>query len=131
MIINGVNYGRTGQVGEIRLKPGEHKLKLENTHAIPLEKTFTVVAGQTKTIEISNLQRKPAIIIVPKELYDKTCSALIDSIDQGSLDKLKYRLSIKDPTIPHNLTLKCNQEIVAVRSIPELPAGSTSPFPKK
>ena len=131
VIIDGHKHGTTGQIGEINLPEGEHTLKLENPMAIPYEQKFTVVSGETKTIEVTDLQRKPAIIIVPKELYDKTCLALIDSISQGSLGGLKYRLSIRDPTVPHNVTLKCNQEIVAVRSIPELPAGSISPFPRK
>lgn len=123
--IDDQKVGRTGQVDPIAIIPGEHTLRLENQYSLPHKENFTIESGEDKHIRIASLKRKPALVVFSSQ-HEKDCTILLDKKDVGSLQDLSYRLSIIEPNLPHQISMKCNEEL-SLAEISQLSPGSTVP----
>jgi len=121
IFIDDVQIGRTGQIGTIPLEPGEHELRVENDYSLPWHHTFTVEAGESLEVTVTDLQRKPATAILSDEI-DPNCSVSLDGILQGTIQDLGHRLSVTDPDNPHIVELGCPDGTAT-----QIPIAQTSP----
>jgi hypothetical protein len=116
--------GRTGEVSAISVPPGTHTLRVENDLALTWSRRFEVAPGEPLVVEVTGLERKPSRVRFPAEL-DGECSVHLDENARGTLASLGYSLRIREPDIPHRLTISCpDQAPTDVALKPALP-GST------
>jgi serine/threonine protein kinase len=124
--IDSSRVGRTGD-GAIQVTPGTHQLRLENDFAIPYEKDFTVAPGENLNIAITEMQRKPAAILLP-ETIDGNCIASLDEQAMGTLNDLGYALTITAPNVDHRLLIQCTEDQQYAKIIQPIKPGATIPI---
>jgi len=106
IFIDGDLKGRTGAVGSLEVSPGTHVLGIRNDHALPWQESFTVAPGERKTIEVTNLQRKPARFRMTNAPSPK-CTVTVDGIRRGTIESLANSLQVRAPQRSHDLTIQC------------------------
>jgi len=106
IFIDGKLHGRTGTVGKITVQPGTHTLVIRNDHALPYRQKFTVASGESKAIEVTSLQRKPARFRLTGSAPGE-CKVVVDGVERGTLAGLKSTVRIRNPDRPHKLMVKC------------------------
>ena len=124
--IDGDRVGRTGD-GPITVTPGTHTLRLENEFAIPHEEQFTVAPGESHSIDVTDLKRKPSAIIIPDEL-DSGCQASLDESPLGTLQALKYSITIQSPNESHRLLIQCADNTQYAKIVEPIKPGTTIPI---
>lgn len=124
--IDSSRVGRTGD-GAIQVSPGTHQLRLENDFAIPYEQDFTVAPGENLNIAITEMQRKPAAIILP-ETIDENCMVNLDEQPKGTLKALGYALTITTPNVVHRLLIQCTEDQQYAKIIQPIKPGATIPI---
>jgi serine/threonine-protein kinase len=128
--IDGKLHGRTGSVGRIEVQPGTHTLRIENEHALPYKRSFTVAPGEDKAIEVTSLKRKPASYRLQTNL-DGDCTVLVDGIKRGSLGGLKRTVRVPDPGRTHALKVHCPDGTEISQELPALDPGTLMPVTLK
>ena len=124
--IDGERVGRTGD-GAISVSPGTHQLRLENEFAMPHEEEFTVLPGQTHSINVTEMKRKPAAVILPQAL-DKDCQVSLDETEAGTLQSINYVITIEDPNETHRLLIRCTDNKQYAKIIEPIKPGTTVPI---
>ncbi|MEL6345938.1 MAG: protein kinase [Myxococcota bacterium] len=99
--IDGVEMGRTTDVGPIELMPGRHTLELRNKHAIPVKREFDISSGEPLNLTMA-LQRKPATILLP-EWTDGQCEVILDGDSLGRVGQFQN----VQPDRKHTVELRC------------------------
>lgn len=123
IFIDGDLKGRTGAVGAIEVSAGTHVLGIRNDHALPWQRSFTVAPGETKTIEVTNLQRKPARFRMTNAPSPQ-CTVTIDGIRRGTVESLANSLQVRAPQKSHDLTIECPDGTTIGRTIPPAAPGA-------
>lgn len=122
--VDDVAKGRTGRIdGPIEVTPGTHTLRVENDLTTPWTTTFTVAPGESRTIEVTNLQRKPAVLRFPSDLAGE-CSLLVDEVERGTLQGLGYDYQLFEPERAHLVELRCPDGQQRVWSLAGLMPGA-------
>ena len=124
--IDGDRVGRTGD-GPITVSPGTHTLRLENEFAIPHEEQFTVAPGESHSIDVTALKRKPSAIIIPNEL-EAECQASLDESPLGTLQALNYSITIQSPNESHRLLIQCADNTQYAKIVEPIKPGTTIPI---
>jgi len=104
--IDGGLRGRTGSVGLISLTPGTHTLEIRNDHALPYRRKFSVAPGESKTIEVTSLQRKPARIRLTGA-SSGDCTVVVDGVKRGTIAGMSSIINIREPDKAHELSVQC------------------------
>lgn len=104
--VDDVEKGRTGRIGPIEVSPGTHTLRVENDYTTPWTTTFTVAPGEARTIEVTNLQRKPASLRFAADLSGD-CGLIVDEVDRGTLQGLSHAYQLLEPERVHLVVLRC------------------------
>jgi hypothetical protein len=125
--IDGKLHGRTGAVGRIDVKPGTHTLVIRNDHALPYRRKFTVAAGESKTIEVTSLQRKPARFRISGSVSGD-CTAVVDGVERGTMAGLSWTIRVRDPDKPHKLQVRCPDGTKLSRTLPPVAPGAMVPL---
>jgi hypothetical protein len=123
IFIDGDLKGRTGAVGALEVSPGTHVLGIRNDHALPWQKSFTVAPGERKTIEVTNLQRKPARFRMTNAPSPK-CDVAVDGIRRGTIESLANSLQVRSPQRSHDLTIQCPDGTTIVKTIAPAAPGA-------
>ena len=124
--IDGKLIGRTGTVGAIPVAAGTHILGIQNDHALPYKKRFTVEPGETKSIEVTDLQRKPVRFrLLGSPSPD--CTVRVDGIVRGTVANLARTIRVRAPQVPHRLTLNCPDGTTLVKTLEPAAPGSLVP----
>ncbi len=119
-------YGRIGQVGAIELSPGQHTLRVENDYSLPHIQEIVVVSGESQTITISDLKRKPATIQLPG--LDGSCEVILDGNTLGTAAGLGYRFQLSEPDQEHLVELRCGEGITETYPLKGIQPGSMVPL---
>jgi len=104
--IDGKLHGRTGSAGRITVKPGTHTLGIKNDHALPYRREFTVAPGESRTIEVTSLQRKPARYRLTGAVGGD-CAVVVDGVQRGTMAGLSRTIRIRSPEKSHQLQVQC------------------------
>jgi hypothetical protein len=128
--VDGVQKGRTGEVGVMKVTPGKHTIELRNPMAVPYTRPFEVAPGEHIEIGVDELTPLPILGRFDPRLPD-ACHVTLDGQPRGTLGALGHALTITDPRGPHSLRVSCpegpdfGQEVPANRQRP----GSTFTVP--
>lgn len=98
--------GRTGKIGAIELTPGTHVLVIRNDQALPYQDSFTVAPGEQLTIEVTDLQRKPARVRLLNAPATE-CAVKVDGLQRGTIASLANTIRVRSPEREHSLTIQC------------------------
>jgi hypothetical protein len=98
--------GRTGKLGAIDLTPGTHVLVIRNDQALPYRDSFTVAPGEQLTIEVTDLQRKPARVRLLNAPAAE-CAVKVDGLQRGTIASLANTIRVRSPEREHSLTIQC------------------------
>ena len=98
--------GRTGKVGAIDLTPGTHVLVIRNDQALPYQDSFTVAPGEQLSIEVTDLQRKPARVRLLNAPAAE-CAVKVDGLQRGTVSSLAQTIRVRSPEREHSLTIQC------------------------
>jgi hypothetical protein len=104
--IDGKLHGRTGSAGRITVMPGTHTLVIKNDHALPYRREFSVTPGESRTIEVTSLQRKPARYRLTGAV-DGDCAVVVDGVQRGTMAGLSRTIRIQSPEKTHQLQVQC------------------------
>ena len=118
--------GRTGQVGAIELLAGTHTLRVENDYSLPHIQEITVVSGESQTVTISDLKRKPATIQLPG--LDGSCTVSLDGDALGTAAGLGHRFQLSEPDREHTVELKCPEGDAQTHTLKGIQPGSMVPL---
>jgi serine/threonine protein kinase len=97
--------GRTGEVGELEVTPGTHRLKVENPVSLTYTESFTVGAGELQELQIE-LQRKPSVVDLSGGIAGE-CEVSFDGVSAGTAAELGYALTNNEPEKAHTIELSC------------------------
>lgn len=98
----------TGRIDwPMEVSAGTHTLRVENDLAMPWTTTFTIAPGEVRTIEVTNLLRKPASLRFDPSLPGD-CDVAVDGVDRGTLAGLGHGYQLREPEGHHEVTLRCD-----------------------
>lgn len=119
--IDGELKGRTGSVRSIAVGAGTHMLEIRNDYALPHEQSFTVSPGENKVIEVTDLQRKPVLVLM-KNSPSPDCTVSFDGVARGTIGTLNEVVQVREPDRSHNLAIACPDGVQFNRTVaPTIP----------
>ena len=119
--IDGELKGRTGSVRSIAVGAGTHRLEIRNDYALPHEQSFTVAPGENKVIEVTDLQRKPVLVLM-RNAPSADCTVAFDGVTRGTIGTLNEVVQVREPDRSHNLSITCPDGVQFNRTVaPTIP----------
>jgi hypothetical protein len=115
--------GRTGKVSAIEVTPGTHVLVIRNDQALPYKDSFTVAPGEHLSIEVTDLQRKPARIRL-MNAPDADCAVKVDGLQRGTIASLAQTIRVRSPEQEHSLTIQCPDGTTIERTLAPTAPGA-------
>ncbi|MFH1464879.1 MAG: protein kinase [Pseudomonadota bacterium] len=126
--IDGEAVGRANEKVAPEVAPGKHRVVLRNSLCKDWEQDIIVAAGEQKVVSDVRMSPLPATVNIAQSVGD-SCVVGLDGTILGTAGGIGRQFSLPDPSVAHELVLRCPEADPQTYTIESTQAGASLVVP--